>query len=61
MSPSLRNAFASGKVIGTNRELLVVVSASLAARAVISNCSMKISASMAVSYTYEFKLNGNTQ
>src|SRR5262249_40629265 len=58
---SLRNAFASGKAIGTNRELLVVVSALLAARAITSNLRMKISASMAVSCTYEFKLNGNTR
>ena len=43
-----QDAFATGNVIGTNRELLLVLAVSLAARVAASNRSMKISASMTV-------------
>src|SRR5262245_47551262 len=43
-----QDAFATGNVIGTNRELLLVLAVSPAARVAASKRSMKISASMAV-------------
>jgi hypothetical protein len=47
------HVFTAGKVTGTNREVEAVVAASFAARAVASNCSMKISASIAVPPWFE--------
>src|SRR5262245_5928318 len=47
------HVFATGKVTGTNREVEIVVAASFAARAVASNRSMKISASIAVPPWFE--------
>ena len=47
------HVFTAGKVTGTNREVEAVVAASFAARAVASNRSMKISASIGVPPWFE--------